>query len=234
MKKVVLNLILNKKNIIIGFVIFACILMYVIETYINPQYLLKSIYKIFLFAGIPLLYCILDKNIKFKDYFTVKDKRQIIVSLAMGLGVYLFILLGYYVLRGFIDLDNIAMQLENNLNVNKNNFIFVAIYISFVNSMLEELFFRGFAFLMLKERSSRLYSYVISALAFSIYHVSILANWFNPIIYVVFIVGLFITGLFFNWLNEKNDNIYNSWIVHISANFSINTIGFIMFGLIEI
>lgn len=206
--------------------------MYGIEIYIKPAYFIKSIYKIFLFAGFPLLYCAIDKNIKFKDYFVIKDKRQILISITMGIGVYLFILIGYYVLKGFIDLDNIELQLENNLNVNKNNFVFIAIYISFVNSMLEELFFRGLAFLTLKESSSRLFSYVISALAFSIYHVSILANWFNAIIYFVFIAGLFVTGLLFNWLNEKNNNIYNSWIVHISANFSINTIGFIMFGLI--
>ncbi|MFA9423457.1 MAG: CPBP family intramembrane glutamic endopeptidase [Sedimentibacter sp.] len=162
----------------------------------------------------------------------MRDKRQVFISIALGIGVYLFILAGYYVLKRFINLENIALQLENNLNVNKENFVFVALYISFVNSMLEELFFRGFGFLTLRKSSSKLYSYGISALAFSIYHVSILANWFNPIIYVVFIVGLFATGLFFNYLNEKYKNIYNSWIVHMCANFSINTIGFIMFGII--
>ena len=223
----------NKKKIIITCVIIiACISMFIIETYIKPAYMLKSVYKIFLFAVFPLIYCAFDRNIKFKEYFIMRDKRQIFISAALGIGVYLFILVGYYVLKGFIDLDNIALQLENNLNVNKDNFVFVALYISFVNSMLEELFFRGFGFLTLSKSSSKLYSYVVSALAFSIYHVSILANWFNIIIYVVFIVGLFATGLFFNWLNEKYNNIYNSWIVHMCANFSINTIGFIMFGII--
>jgi len=223
----------NKKNIIITcIIIFACISMYVIETYIKPEYMLKSIYKIFLFAFIPLIYCRFDKDIKFKEYFMVRDKKQILISASLGIGVYLFILAGYYVLKGFIDLDNIALQLENNLNVNKDNFVFVALYISFINSMLEELFFRGFGFLTLNKSSSKLYSYGVSALAFSIYHVSILANWFNIIIYVVFIVGLFATGLLFNKLNEKYNNIYNSWIVHMCANLSINTIGFMMFGII--
>lgn len=223
----------NKKNIIItSVIIIACISMYVIETYIKPAYMLKSIYKIFLFAVLPLIYCAFDKDIKFKEYFMVRDKRQILISAALGIGVYLFILAGYYVLKGFIDLDNIAIQLENNLNVNKDNFVFVALYISFVNSMLEELFFRGFGFLTLKKGSSKMYSYGVSALAFSIYHVSILANWFNVIIYVIFIAGLFATGMFFNWLNEKYNNIYNSWIIHMCANFSINTIGFIMFGIL--
>lgn len=223
----------NNKNIIITCVIiFACISMYVIETYIKPEYILKSIYKIFLFAVVPLIYCGFDKDIKFKEYFVMRDKKQILISASLGIGVYLFILTGYYVLKGFIDLDNIALQLENNLNVNKDNFIFVALYISFVNSMLEELFFRGFGFLTLNKSSSKLYSYGVSALAFSIYHVSILANWFNIIIYVVFIAGLFATGLLFNKLNENYNNIYNSWIVHMCANLSINTIGFMMFGII--
>ena len=222
----------NKKITITVILIFTCISMYIIETYIKPVYMLKSIYKIILFAGIPMLYCLIDKDFKFKEYFTFKDKKQILISVALGLGVYFFILIVYYIIKEFIDLDNITMQLDSNLNVNKDNFIFVALYISFINSMLEELFFRGFGFLTLSKNSSILYSISISALAFSIYHVSILANWFNPIIYVLFIIGLFITGLFFNWLNIKYKNIYNSWIVHMCANFSINTIGFIMFGII--
>lgn len=223
----------EKKSIIVTIIIiFACVSMYVIETYIKPEYILKSIYKVILFLVLPMIYCAFDKDIKFKEYFIVKDKRQIPISATLGIGVYLFILVGYYVLKKFIDLDNIALQLESNLNINKDNFVFVALYISFINSLLEELFFRGFGFLTLRRNSSKMYSYVISALSFSIYHVSILANWFNVIIYVVFIAGLFVTGLFFIWLNEKYNNIYNSWIVHMCANFSINTIGFIMFGII--
>ena len=151
---------------------------------------------------------------------------------ALGLGVFVFVQAGYFVLKGFIDLNNISAVLENNLGISKENFIFVSLYISFFNSLLEELFFRGFSFLTLKKYSSKKYSYIISAFAFSIYHVSILANWFNPIIYIIFIAGLFVTGIFFNLLNDRYDNIYNSWIVHMAANISINIIGFMMFGII--
>lgn len=223
----------NKKKIIITCIlIFACIAMYSIETYLKPAYILKSVYKILLFAGLPLGYCLIDKNFRFKEYFIINDKKQIFTSVFLGLGVYFGILIVYFIIKGFIDLANITKQLNNNLNINKDNFIFVSLYISFVNSMLEELFFRAFGFLTLSKNSSIKYSHFISALAFSIYHVSILANWFNIVIYIIFIFGLFFTGLFFNCLNIKNNNLYNSWIVHMSANLSINTIGFIMFGII--
>ena len=222
----------SKKSIITILIALACISMYLIESYIKPMYVLKSLYKILLFAGLPLLYSAFDKEVKFKEYFIIHDKRQIKIALALGLSVYLLVQVGYFILKGFINLDNISMVLENNLSINKDNFILVSLYISFINSLLEELFFRGFGFLTLNKFLSKKYSYAISAFAFSIYHVSILANWFNAVIYALFIIGLFGTGLFFNFLNDKYNNIYNSWIVHMCANFSINTIGFIMFGLI--
>ncbi len=221
-----------RKISITGIIIIACISMYLIEFYINPVYIIKSINKLVIFAGLPLIYCIFDNEIRFIEYLTLKNKEQIKFALALGFGVFIFVQAGYFVLKGFIDLNNISAVLENNLGISKDNFIFVSLYISFFNSFLEELFFRGFSFLTLKKYSSKKHSYIISALAFSIYHVSILANWFNPIIYIIFIAGLFVTGIFFNLLNDMYDNIYNSWIVHMAANISINIIGFMMFGII--
>lgn len=150
----------------------------------------------------------------------------------MGIAVYALIFCAYLMMAGFIDLKNIANLLSENVNINEDNFLFVALYISFINSLLEEFFFRGFGFLLLKKIFHPIAAYVISALTFSLYHVAILANWFSPWMFILIISGLFIAGLFFNWLNEKSNNIYNSWLVHMFANFSINTVGFIMFGII--
>jgi len=59
-----------------------------------------------------------------------------------------------------------------------------------------------------------------------------MGSWFNPIIFVVAMVGLFVGAIIFNFLNEKSRNIYNSWIVHMMANLSINTVGLMMFGIV--
>ena len=132
----------------------------------------------------------------------------------------------------FISLDNIQDILSDNLNVSKSNFLYVAIYISFINSLLEEFFFRGFIFLNLNKTISRPKAYGVSAFAFAIYHVAILSNWFSPMIYIISMLGLFIGGLIFNWLDERNENLYSSWLVHMFANFAINTVGFIMYNII--
>ena len=44
--------------------------------------------------------------------------------------------------------------------------------------------------------------------------------------------GLIAGGCIFDYLNEKNGNIYSSWFVHMFANFAINTVGMILFGVI--
>lgn len=209
----------------------SCLIMYYVETSFNG-YIIKSLWKIGAFALLPLSLVRFDKQISLIELFKVGSGKQILVPLVLGAAVYAIIFCGYLVLSGFIDLKNIADLLSENVKINRENFVFVAIYISFINSLLEEFFFRGFGFLSLKKVLHPIAAYIISALAFSLYHVAILADWFTPWMFILIISGLFTAGLFFNYLNEKSNNIYNSWLVHMFANFSINTVGFIMFGII--
>lgn len=224
----------NKKTIvsIIIIVLFSCILMSITDIYIKLDYFNKSFLKLILFGGLPLIYCLFHKKISLKDYFKVGCKKQLLLSLLLGLVIYIFIISAYFIVRNFIDLDEISNSLGKSLKVGKDNFLFVAIYISFINSLLEEFFFRGFVFLSLKKYSPRIFAYVFSAFAFSLYHIAIIINWFNIFLFLLILFGLVIAGILFDWLNEKNKNIYNSWLVHMFANLAINTIGLFMFSII--
>jgi membrane protease YdiL (CAAX protease family) len=108
----------------------------------------------------------------------------------------------------------------------------VALYISFANSLLEEFFFRGFSFVCLKKSVPRGFAYLFSALMFALYHSGMTTGWFNFGIFALTLVDLMIAGIIFDFLNEKSGNIYTSWVVHMFANFGINTVGFILFGII--
>ena len=101
-----------------------------------------------------------------------------------------------------------------------------------MNSFLEEFFFRGYGFITLKKYTSRRFAYIFSSVIFAIYHVGMLVDMFNIWTSILLLVGLIIGGCIFNYLNEANDNIYPSWFVHMFANFAINTIGFILFGIL--
>ncbi len=193
-------------------------------------YAQKSAVKLALFLLVPLLFARFG-SVWLKSLF-VAGKRQLLFALSLGAGVYALILGGYFLLRGFFDFSAVTGALAANVGVTKGNFLFVALYISFVNSLLEEFFFRGFAFLTLKTLSSRRFACVFSAVAFALYHVAMMRGWFGAGLFALLLAGLFVGGLLFNALVERGGSIYPSWLVHMCANFAINTVGFVLFGVV--
>jgi membrane protease YdiL (CAAX protease family) len=202
-----------------------------IDAVLSPEYFVKSAIKLILFLVLPILYTIRNKEISLKGLMRL-EKRKLVLPILLGVGVYLFIMGAYFMIGSYFDFSNVTVALAENYGVKKENFVPVAIYISFANSLLEEFFFRGFAFLALKKLTTRRFAYLFSAGTFSLYHIAIMSNWFNPLLFFLLIASLFIAGLLFDWLNERSNTIYTSWLVHMCANFATNTIGFLLFGII--
>ncbi len=123
-------------------------------------------------------------------------------------------------------------SLTEGMGITAGNFLYVSLYISLVNSFLEEFFFRGYGFITLKKYTGRKFAYIFSSSIFAVYHVGMLLGMFYIGVLFLLLLGLMIGGCIFNCLNERNDTIYPSWFVHMFANFGINTVGFILFGVL--
>lgn len=223
----------NIKNSIfmIVIIILFCGLMAVIDGIYKADYFIKSAIKLVLFMALPLLYSLYDREIKIKEIFR-PQKNGMRLAFILCISVYAVILGGYLLLKDIFDFSKITDSLTTNIGVTGTNFIFVSIYISFVNSLLEEFFFRGFAFLTLKKMTGKKFAYIFSAAMFSIYHIAMMIGWFDIKVFLIVMAGLFAGGLIFNYLNDKSETLYPSWLVHMFANFAINTIGFMLFGII--
>ena len=223
----------NKKKAMgmMGIVLLFCLVMAVVDGILQANYFVKSGIKLVLFLGAPVLYAGVQKELRISSFLTL-DKKSTRLALWLCIPVYAVILGGYLLLQDVFDFSGITKSLTQNIGVNRNNFLFVSLYISFVNSLLEEFFFRGFAFLTLKTVTTRRIAYLFSALIFSVYHVAMMIGWFSVGVFVIVLAGLFAGGLIFNYLDEKTGTISPSWFVHMFANFAINTIGFILFGVI--
>ncbi len=222
---------MKKTILMIGLIVIFCGFMAVIDGVLKVDYAVKSIIKLALFLILPVIYSLFDKDINIKELF-IPRKRGIKRSIILGISVYGIILGGYLLMKHIFDFSAITGALTKNIGVSGENFIFVSLYISFVNSLLEEFFFRGFAFLNLKRISSRRVAYLFSATVFAVYHIAMMVGWFRPAVFLIVMAGLFAGGLIFNYLNEKSGTVYPSWLVHMFANFAINTIGFMLFGII--
>ena len=207
--------------------IICCLAMALVDGVLRPGYAIKSAIKIALFMLIPLIASRLDRSVLYLQLFRPK-KKGLLPAIALGIGIYVVILGGYFLVSPFFDFSQIAGALTDNAGVTRENFLYVSLYISFANSFLEEFFFRGFVFTNLKQHSGRKLAYIFSATAFSLYHVAMMIGWFSPALFLLVMVGLVIGGMIFNWLNEKLDTIYCSWLTHMFATFAINTIGFML------
>lgn len=215
----------KKTWLLIAVAVLCCGIMAWVDAVLKPGYAVKSAIKMVVFAATPLLLTWVCRLMPAKEIFRFR-KQGFGVALGLGLGIYALILGGWAILRNWIDFSGIADSLTSNAGVTKENFLYVSLYVSFANSLLEEFFFRGFVFGNLKQ--NRKFAYLFSAAAFSLYHVAMMIGWFDWWLLVLVLAGLFVGGLIFNWLNEKQDCIYVSWLTHMFANFAINTIGFIL------
>lgn len=212
--------------------IFGCAAMALVDGIWQPGYWIKSGVKIVLFLLLPLIASALGAKDALRNLPTLfrADKRAIRRAGLLGLGVFAVILGGYYTLGRLFALSAITGALTSGVGVTGDNFLFVAIYISFVNSLLEEFFFRGFLFLGLLDGISRRAAHTISAGLFALYHIAMMIGWGSLPLILLILAALFVGGVIFNLLNEKSRCIYPSWLVHLCANLAINTIGFILFA----
>ena len=200
-----------------------------VDGVLKPGYGIKSAVKAALFLLVPLVASRIDKDVRYLSFLRPK-KKGFLPAILLGVCIYVLIVGAYFAASPFFDFSKIAGSLQGDMGVTGENFLFVSLYISFVNSFLEEFFFRGFVFTNLKGSAGRKIAYLFSASVFGVYHVAMMVGWFSPVLFLLVLLGLFAGGVIFNFLNEKTDTVYCSWLTHMFANFAINTVGFILLG----
>ena len=225
--------VMKKEAIVICLVIVVgCVILALVDGYWKPPYAVKAAGKVVLFAVVPLA-CAWWLGRK-KEFFAVfrPDRKALTLGTALGLGTMVLILGGYALLSPWLDLSAIPAAMAANGGITADNFLYAGTWIALCNSLMEEIFVRGFSFLTLKQVSSRKLAYVVSASFFSLYHAAIVDGWVSPALYVLMLAALFGCGLFFNWLDESRGRIWVSWFMHMGANVAINLIGMKLLGMI--
>jgi membrane protease YdiL (CAAX protease family) len=221
---------MTRKRWILLLVVLGCLLMALVDA-TKMHYARKAVLKIATFLSIPLLYHRFGSTKSPWDILKF-NRHALRTSILFGIILYGFILLTYFTIGSFFDFSNVTRVLNDTVGVNRSNFLYIAIYISFINSFIEEFFFRGFAFLTLKKHTTRRFAILFSSFTFALYHVTLMAGLFDFSLYVLCLLALVVAGFVLNLLDEKDRALYPSWIVHAFANFAINTVGFILLGML--
>lgn len=210
--------------------VISCTILAFVDAVWALGYAPKSFIKIFLFGLVPFVLLWKLKKVELLGLFKF-SKSSFRKSLSYGGLVYGIIVGGYFLLKPFIDFSNITTSLNDSVGVSASNFILVALYISLINSFLEEFFFRGFGTVFFNV-SNKWLTYITSAALFALYHVAMMIGWYDWWVFVLAIIGLFVSGIVFHLLNQASRSLYTSWFVHMCSNLGINTVGLILFGIL--
>ena len=203
-----------------------CIIMALIETVVEPAYFIKSAAKAVVFSAVPLIVMKLLK-IKIFDNNTRLNKKDVLKLLLLGAAIYGVIIGAFFLTRNFFDYSALVASLSEDQNVDSKNFIWIALYISFGNSFLEEFLFRFAAFIRLSEFISKKSAYIFSSIMFAVYHIAMIGASFPLPLLMLALFGLAVGGSIFDLVDDKSKNICNSWIIHMFADFAIMTIWYI-------
>ena len=216
----------RKKYAVIILVAVCCAVMAAVETLIEPAYAVKSAVKAAVFLVLPLVVLKAFKIKLFGGTFSFGLKR-LLRLLALGAAIYLIVMSGYALTKGLFDYSALVESLSKDQNVDGGSFIWVALYISFGNSFLEEFLFRQTAFIGLSELASKKTAYIFSSLMFALYHVAMIGQSFPPQLLLAALAGLAVGGFVFDWVDEKSGNFLGSWFIHMFADFALMTIWYI-------
>ena len=222
----------QKRFYVIASTVACALAMAFVDGVIQPPYGMKSFLKVVLFLLVPLGYFGHFRAWDSLKALFLLNKRELAVALALGIGAFGVITGGYMVISRFFSLEEAIWQMTAEGGVNPGNFLYVSFYIALVNSLLEEFFFRGYAFLNMKRLTSRGFAYFFSATLFAVYHLGMVSGNGNPLIWGAALVLLTAAGLILNALNERSGSILTSWLLHMCANLGINAVGFYVFGMI--
>ncbi len=224
----------NKLIYIIAASLLTVTILYMADQVLMVSYNAKIIIKVLTFLTFPMIYILMTKDNVVKDSMknALQNCRKLkikSVSTILGILLFLFLLGVYFLFKDFLDIDAIRLDFEVKYKITKDSLLYYGLYMSFVNSLMEEFFFRGFIFLNLKKLGYKKTGYITSSLLFAIYHIANFQNWFSPVLYILAIAGLFVGGTIFNFLDDKDNTFFNSWFVHICADLAIVLIGYLIF-----
>ena len=182
--------------------------------------------------------------IAFPLFWTLKYDRQKLplpkfrwreIKVGLGLGIVMFgaIMLAYYLVgQQVIDLTDIRAKARQVGITSPYLYLAGCAYWSFINSLVEELTWRGFVVPKCQIFVSRKSAIILAALFFTTHHsISLYGYTHNWLIVFLGSLGVFIAGVVWAWCYSYYKSIVPGYISHILADLAIAFIGYqLLFG----
>jgi len=173
----------------------------------------------------PVIYCRVHGIRIGREIFRWQHWRNDL-GLAVLLGVVAAaVFLGLYAVLGplVIDKQAIAAKIHQQFGVSAGTVLLIAPFTILINSLVEEFFYRGFAFGLIASRRPVLGT-LLPAAVFTVQHLMFAYHWVGPGMIALGVMALFVFSLVAQALYAKADSIVAPWIVHIFGDLAMMAI----------
>ncbi|GED70418.1 hypothetical protein BRE01_41200 [Brevibacillus reuszeri] len=149
------------------------------------------------------------------------DKRGAFYGLGLGLFLLTGVLAGSWIL---LQAEGRAENIRRILvewDLNDRWIWLFSVYLVFLNSLLEELFWRGFVLQRMLQSLSQAMAIVLSSFFYTLYHLIVATVMFGFKIGLLITVLVFVSGIIWGWIKGLFPAIYTTWFSHILADLGL-------------
>lgn len=190
----------------------------------QPTYMVKSAVKALAFVVMPLVSSYLLRQdlswLRLRMDWT-EAKKYLIRVILIAAACITFLLLISGTLNEFFNVSSIISEVKSRTNASKQLVLASLVYISVVNSLMEEIYFRGFLLIRLEGRYGFRPASWISALLFAAYHLITFRSWFSPPLLLLVLSALTFAGLVLNHITNRYKSLLPVWLIHALMNITI-------------
>jgi membrane protease YdiL (CAAX protease family) len=166
--------------------------------------------------------------------FRAPTTRGLRISVAFGLAVGALAVVLYWVLQvNTTVFDGVPVRIRQKLAEfgadDRGRYALLAIFISIINSGMEEYYWRWFVYGRLRNHLSILNANRISSLGFMAHHVIILSVYFPGHFWsavVPFSLAIAFGGAVWAWVYQQTASLLGPWISHFIVDVAVMAIGY--------
>jgi len=148
-------------------------------------------------------------------------RKTILPSLILGFSYLMFIVLFFHVLQDHVLNVEETRATLHAWDFNREYVTLLLFLMIFANSIVEELYWRGYIFFRFQEKVKPGKVILLTSLFYASYHLITTINLFSLLYGLIFSTVIFGIGLFWGYLRQKYDSIYVVMISHLMADLGI-------------
>jgi membrane protease YdiL (CAAX protease family) len=191
-------------------------------------------YHIFICLVVPVIDILFIKKqnlkywLKYIGIVPGKRKTGIVIGFVSGIIMFMGIVWGFRLFDHIFLANNTVSKSISAWGIEKQNLIFLFLFMVLFNGAAEELFWRGYIHKRLEPVKNRFAAISLASFFYASYHSFTLYNFINDFfVSMLFLFFIFLAGCFWGWLREHYQTVIPAVTGHVFATIGYMTVAYL-------